>query len=307
MKHKQYGFSHLLVLFLVVLLCIGGAGVLVYRRKAEKKSATTATSVSESQDSQNKEDQVVQQKEKEPDSPDTLQNPVEVVSADGRTKFVYGEPAGQNNKTKKRILITLPGHGTTAKDGYEIWKPHLSSLNGGTYAKAVFDWWDGEGEEGSDYYSPSDGIVQIRAFLTEQGYSNEDIVVLHGFSRGSANTFAFIANDQKLGNPVFDAVISNSGQYVIDFPVFASGIQPTSSEYTKYYNGIPWVLVCGGLDRTNGKNVCEAMEDSNDFLKEHKANVLAFLKDPNEGHGVFHQSSLGFPKQAIDLIEAAVN
>lgn len=309
MKHQQ-GFAHLLALLVVaVILVVGTAGWLVYKRSSHNntQNSTANNTQNNSLAAQNlAQTTAVDQKPEEPDSADTLSTPEKVVSKDGKTYFTYGAPEGQNNKEIKRIIISLPGHSTTSDKGYEAWKDHISSLNGGTYAIAEFNWWDGEANETANYYNPTDGTTQIRAFLDEHNYTQNDIIVLHGFSRGSANTYAFIANDQKMGNPYFDAVISNSGKYEANFPVFSNGSQPKSDDYTKYYTGIPWILVCGGKDPNIGQSDCTSMEQTKAFLMQHKANVLALLEDPNEAHGAFHMSSLNLPKQAIDLIETAL-
>jgi hypothetical protein len=290
MKHKQNWFGYVIVIIVLELLAvIAVVGIFIYDRSNE----------------------TAQQKSNKPDSVDTLLSPQKVASADGKAYFVYGAPAGQNNESPKRIIISLPGHSTTAETGYEAWQPHLAGLNGGNYALAEFNWWDGGGNKVENYYNPTNGMKQIRAFLQSQGYTSSDIVVLHGFSRGSANTYGFVANDQKMGNPVFNAVISNSGKYESDFSVFSGGFkdssQPSDADYTKYFSGMPWVLVCGGKDPNVGQSDCASMEQTKSFLQQHKANVLGLLKDPNEGHGAFHMSQLELPTQAIDLIEKALN
>lgn len=235
------------------------------------------------------------------DSADTLANPQKVASADGKTYFIYGAPAGQNNAAPKRIIISLPGHGTTADDGYKAWKNHLSSLG---YAVAEFNWWRGTGEKTSDYYQPVEVVQQVRAFLLQQGYTTNDRVVLHGFSRGSANTYAVIANDRMMESPVFDAVISNAGKYQSSFPLATTTL--TDQRITQLFKNIPWVLACGGKDDNPTRDGCPGMAETAGFLTAHQANVLGTVTDPNQGHGAFHMSSLGLPKQAITLIEAAL-
>lgn len=286
MKHKQDGIGHVGILIAVGILSL---------------VAILALSIHYHNNG------TFWQEQKRPDSANTLSNPQKITSTDGKTHFVYGAPAGQNNKSPKRIIISLPGHSTTAETGYEAWQPHLASLNGGSYALAEFNWWDGGGNKMENYYNPTDGMEQIRAFLRSQGYTSSDIVVLHGFSRGSANTYAFIANDQQIGNPVVDAVISNSGKFESNFPVFTNEPQPSDADYTKYFTGMPWVLVCGGKDPNIGQSDCGGMEQTKLFLHQHGANVLGLLEDPSEGHGAFHMSQLELPKQAIDLIEKALN
>ncbi len=303
MKHKQNGFAHIGLLLVLVLIVVGAAGWLVYKRSQDK---TTENSAQTQQSTIAQTQQKVEEKPKEPDSADTLATPEKVTSADGKAGFVYGAPAGQNNKETKRIIVSLPGHSTTAADGYEAWKLHLASLNGGSYALAEFDWWDGTGNETANYYDPVDATEQMRSFLKEQGYTSKDIVVLHGFSRGSANTYAVIANDQKSGSPMIDAAISNAGKYQKGFPFFKDGTQPTIAEFDKYYKNFPWVLVCGGKDPEPELNGCEGMTETKTFLEAHKVNLLALLTDADQGHGVFHLSDKQLPKQAIDLIEAAL-
>lgn len=294
MLMKQNGFVHIFIPVLLIICVTAGVVWAYYSHQSKADEKQKSTQISK------------ENKSKESDTPDTLSNPEKVTSADKKTYFVYGAPAGQNNKKTKRIIISLPGHSTTADDGYEAWVPHLSSLKSGTYALAEFNWWNGGGNGINDYYKPTDSMEQIRAFLKSKNYSESDMVVLHGFSRGSANTYAFIANDRKMGDPVFDAVISNSGKYESSFPVFKNNSQPTSLEYTKYFSGIPWILVCGGKDPNVGQSDCKSMEQTETFLQQHNANVLALLEDPHEGHGAFHKSSLGLPKQAIDLIEQSL-
>jgi hypothetical protein len=284
-----------------VLLVIGFVGWRVIQQPKDTDVSQTSTSVSNADTPQ----QTSEPKISEPDSADTLATPSKITSSDTKTYFYYGAPAGQNNKATKRIIISLPGHGTTAEDGYKAWSSHMASLNGGTYALAEFNWWRGTGEKKTDYYSPGDVVKQVRAFLNEQKYDQNDIVVLHGFSRGSANTYAVIANDQVDKASVFDAVISNAGKYQSDFPLFDDRTA-SEAQMTQYFEGIPWVLACGGTDPNPERDGCNGMKETETFLLSHKAKVLGTVTDPALGHGAFHMSSLGLPKQAIDLIEAAL-
>ena len=235
------------------------------------------------------------------DSADTMANPAKVTSADGKTYFVYGAPAGQNNAAPKKIIVSLPGHGTSADDGYKAWK---TSLTGTGYALAEFNWWKGTGEKTTDYYSPAEVVKEARAFLNQQGYSASDRVISHGFSRGSANTYAVIAQDKTLAGSVFDAVISNAGKYQSDFPLGISDASDTN--ITRLYKNMPWVLVCGGLDPNPTRDGCPGMAETAAWLSGHGANVLTTLTDANQGHGAFHMSSKGLPKQALSLIDAAL-
>lgn len=304
MKQRR-GFAHLLIMIFIVLVVVSVAGWFVYSRQQSKNETTQqqSTETNEKEDSGDTLEKVTEVT-KEPDSADTLASPEKITSADEKTYFIYGAPAGQNNASQKRIIISLPGHGTTADDGYEAWKSHLSTLNNGTYAVAEFNWWRGTGEKKEDYYDPPSVVTQVRAFLDQQGYTSSDIVVLHGFSRGSANTYAVIAQDRLKKGAVFDAVISNAGKYQSDFPLASP--EPSSSKMTELFRNVPWVLACGGKDENPDRDGCPGMEETEGFLESHEARILGTVTDPNAGHGAFHMSTLGLPKQAIDLIESAL-
>lgn len=295
MTRQEHGFAHVWLLLLLVLVLVGGAGWFVYSRQAKVEDNADATKKSSQTTSPAKETP------KEPDSADTLASPQKITSSDGKTYFVYGAPAGQNNKDTKRIVISLPGHGTIADDGYKAWAGHIES---GQYALAEFNWWRGTGEKTADYYDPASVVSQTRAFLHEQGYDSDDIVVLHGFSRGSANTYAVIAQDRLVKGSVFDAVISNAGKYQSSFPLADRTL--SDAEITRLFKGMPWVLACGGLDENPNRDGCPGMTETQSFLTAHGANVLALLTDPNQGHGAFHRSSLKLPEQAFALIDAAL-
>jgi hypothetical protein len=294
LKLNQKGIAHV-ALFFIVLVVVGAIGFVGWRvYKQDKDKPSTSSSSNQSA--------TTTTKAKEPDSADTLTSPSKVATSDGKQYFYYGAPAGQNNASPKKIIISLPGHDTKAEDDYNTaW---LSHITGGSYALASLNWWDGDGEKKTDYYSPSEVLKQTKVFLKQQGYTSGDLIILEGFSRGSANTYAVIANDRIGGDPIFDAAISASGSYQSDFPLFDG--QNDSNVSTTLFKGVYWVLVCGGKDDNPNRDGCPAMQNTKTFLEAHGATVLGLLTDPNSGHGVFHKSSLGLPKQALDLISTKV-
>lgn len=288
MKQNQKGFGHLIMVIIVILVAaVSFVGWRVLAtNKTNKQTSTTSPASTSSQ--------------KQPDSTSTIASPQKVTTSDGKQYFYYGAPAGQNNANPKRIVIDLPGHETTAEDGYAAWLPYIKD---GKYALATLNWWDGNGSTNEHYYSPAEVLAQVKPFLKAQGYSSSDLIILFGYSRGSANTYAVEANDRVSTDPIFDAVISASGGYQSDFTLITG--QSNASASSTLYKGIYWVLACGGQDPDPNRAGCPAMENTTKpFLQQHGATVLAILEDPNEGHGAFHLSTLNMPKQAFDLIEA---
>ncbi len=243
--------------------------------------------------------EVVIEKKVIDDAVSTLSSPVKVATLDGKQYFMVGQPKGQNSKSPRKIIFSLPGHGSTAEQDYTAWKSHI--VSNGTYALASVNWWDGEGEKTSDYYRPDEVLAQMKGFLDTYGYTEKDFVILEGFSRGSANTYPVKAYDMVSGAPFIDAVISASGKYQADFP-----LTPNQKQYQggKLYQDVPWILVCGAKDDNPARDGCVGMSETKAYLESTGAKVLALLEDPNAGHGAFHQSKLGLVKKALTLLDA---
>ncbi len=233
-----------------------------------------------------------------PDNADTLSNPTKEATIDPDHYLIVGLPSGQNNKETKKIIFSLPGHGSTAEEDYEAWKKHIVAK--GDYGLVSINWWSGEGEKKSDYYSPVKIVEVVEHYLKNNNYSTTDFIVLEGFSRGSANTYSVIANDRFLKKNLIDAVISASGKYQSDFAMTEELLQGNSG---KPFSGVKWVLVCGAKDPNPTRDGCEGMSETEKFLKEKGAAVLLFLQDPNGAHGAFHMSPLNFPEQALQSFD----
>lgn len=233
-----------------------------------------------------------------PDNTSTLSVPEKVTTSDGDHYILYGQPAGQNNKQTKKIIFSLPGHGSTAEEDYSAWKEQL--LANSTYALASINWWDGKGETLTSYYTPQEVQREIQYFLARQKYQDTDVVILEGFSRGSANTYPVVAYDVTSQKRVIDGVISASGKYQSDF---AMTTELLSQNNGKPFANIPWVLVCGEKDLNPTLDGCEGMKETQTFLEGKGANVLALLADPNGAHGAFHKSPLKLAEKALGLFD----
>lgn len=235
---------------------------------------------------------------KEPDNSNTLSSPQKIPTSEGAHYILYGEPAGQNNKVVKKIIFSLPGHGSIAEQDYDAWKSQL--IVNGNYALASVNWWDGKGETLQNYYSPKQVVKEIQYFLTQKNYKKVDLVILEGFSRGSANTYPVVMYDIASGQPVIDGVISASGKYQSDFAVTPELLNQNNGQV---FADIPWILVCGEKDPNPTLDGCEGMQETQTFLESKGAKVLALLKDPNGSHGSFHKSPLKLAEKALSTFD----
>lgn len=232
------------------------------------------------------------------DGTSTIDTPVKVATADDQY-FIYGAPAGQSNASPKKILITLHGTEGSAERDYEIWKPLVKDKG---YALAALNWWDGSGDKTSDYSNPQAINTQIHDFLRGQGYTERDVVVLEGFSRGSANTYPIAAYDRAGGNPLIDVVVSSSGGFQNDY--FAVTTKAVDAKARgQIFSGLYWILSCGGRDKNQNRDGCGGMEKSQAVVANKGATVLGFLSDPNSGHGALTTSPLRLTNQMFELIE----
>lgn len=183
------------------------------------------------------------------------------------------------------VIVTLHGHASYATDEFYLWQSYAKQRN---YAILALQWWFGGGELTADYYRPQDMYPIIAGILAEKSVS-PGAVLFHGFSRGSANSYAVSALDNASGNRYFGMTLSNAGSAVSDYPpnqdiaagIF--GVQP--------FKGSQWAMYCGAKDPDPNQNGCPAMTRSRDWVIKYGAEMALFIEDPTGDHGGFHQNS----------------
>lgn len=294
-KSQQSGFSY--VIILLIILVVGAVSIVGWRvySASQSKPKPQATTVSTRPASS-----VVKETPKPADSPSTIDSPQKIATSDGKQYFIYGAPAGQNNTSPKKILITLHGTEGSAEKDYEIWKPFIKDKQ---YALASLNWWDGSGDQTTDYTTPEVVNAEIHSFLSSQGYSKNDLIVFEGFSRGSSNSYAIVSFDQASSEPLIDIAVSSSGGSQSAY--YADVTKSISSKTQgKIFANVKWILACGGKDPNPSRDGCLAMESTKQFVSDKGATVLGLLSDPNGGHGALTTSSLGLANQMLDLISS---
>jgi hypothetical protein len=179
------------------------------------------------------------------------------------------------------VIVTLHGHGSYATDEFYLWQPYAQSKG---YAILALQWWFGGGETSSDYYQPQEMYPIIASLLTEKGVK-PGAVLFHGYSRGSANSYAVTALDAVSGNRFITMTLSNAGGAASDFP---PNQQIVAGAYgAKPFSGIQWVMYCGERDPDPSINGCPAMNAAKDWVTNYGATFKLLIDDPNGGHGGF--------------------
>ncbi len=199
-------------------------------------------------------------------------------TSDNKAFTIWWQPAAG---TPTGVLVTLHGHGSYATDEFYLWQPYLQARG---YAILALQWWFGGGDTVADYYLPQDMYPIIASLLKEKGVK-PGTVLLHGYSRGSANSYAVTAQDTSSGNRYINMTLSNSGGAAASFPpnqqivAGSYGILP--------FSGIQWVMYCGELDPDPSINGCPAMTSAKTWVTQYGATVKLLMDDPSGGHGGF--------------------
>lgn len=199
-----------------------------------------------------------------------------VRSRDGRSFGLVWRPA----TAPAGWIVTLHGSRSWAHDELVIWQPLAASRQLGIIA---LQWWFGGGERTEDYYTPPELRRELEALMAQAG-ARRDNVVLHGFSRASANLYALVAMDRNLPAPLFTQVIANAGG-------MSAGYPPNREIETRGgtpFSGTHWWLYCGGNDANPDRDGCPAMARSRDWLT--RLGGMAELHEDADGdHGGFHR------------------
>lgn len=191
---------------------------------------------------------------------------------DGSSFFLsYSPPKAKANAP---IVVSLHGHESWAADEATMWKDELDRRG---WRLLALQWWFGNGQGLENYLRPHEMYPAIESALSGTPARG---AILHGFSMGSANSYALAGLDRDTGNNFFGLCIANAGSAESDYP-------PTAG--VRSLAGTHWVLYAGVKDWQNPeKSGPEAMSRTANWLKSKGAMVDLFIKDPEGDHGGFH-------------------
>lgn len=195
------------------------------------------------------------------------------------------------------VIVTLHGHSAFAYDELYLWYPYAKERH---LAIVAVQWWDTLFESEADYLPASYVYTVVTDSLKKHFGTAPPPVVLHGFSRGSAQIFGVAACDAASASPVVKGVIANSGGVEAEYPATLAVEKGTYGQTP--YAGQKWVLACGGNDPQPDRSGCPAMERTQPWLEKYGADVV-ILEDAQAGHGGF-QKNTRLVAQALDRLLA---
>lgn len=179
----------------------------------------------------------------------------------------------------KHWIVSLHGSNGFATDDLAVWYPHLKDRDVGVMC---VQWWLDSGDKITSYYTPEQIYREIDNALQKLGVE-PGTAMLHGFSRGSANSFAVMALDAGRGRRFFSLAVASSGGVGLDYPPTRAILDGTYGKSP--LKGTRWVTSAGGRDPHPDRSGIPGMRRAAAWLKEQGAIVLDAIEDPDQGHG----------------------
>lgn len=210
-----------------------------------------------------------------------LTNGVQVISTpDSSTFYLQWFPTGATPNTSP-LLVTLHGSKGNAFNEFKNWHTILQLNNCGIIALQynkytdIFDYLNG--------YFHDDSIYNyIDSALTRISYPSNK-ALLHGFSLGSARTYAVIFNDIQSGKNYFCTTISNAGKIDLTYPLYNS-----INAIPNVFLGKHWNLFCGPPEPPYTGGACAGLDFTQTWLQSKGAIVDIYIQDSLLGHNGFN-------------------
>lgn len=202
-------------------------------------------------------------------------HPQYLPTSDGQSFLCVWRATSTN--APKHWIVSIPGREGLATDDLAIWSKHLGDRDVGL---VTVQWWLGGDNERDSYYRPEQAYREIDLALQKLRVT-PGTVMFHGFSRGSANSYAIAALDNGRGKKYFALNVASSGGVALDYPPTRA---ITNGAYGDHpLRGTRWVTAAGAKD--SERDGSEAMRRTVAWLKEQGATVELSIEDPNLGHG----------------------
>jgi hypothetical protein len=199
-----------------------------------------------------------------------------IPTSDGQSFIVIWKAVGT---VPKRWIVSLHGSHGFATDDLALWYPHFKNLEIGL---VCVQWWIGTDDTNKAYYAPMQVYREIDIALQKLSVQ-PGTVMFHGFSRGSANSYAITALDAGRGKHYFSLSVASSGGVGLDYPPTQAILEGRFGDHP--LRGTRWITVAGAQDSNPDRDGIAGMRRTAEWLKEQGATVIESIEDPKEGHG----------------------
>ncbi len=218
------------------------------------------------------------------------------LTQDGKTFYLLWLPEGSDPQNPAPMIATLSGHDGWAVDDFFVWYDLIKKRG---YGLLAIQWWLCQGESINDYLRP-DEIYRVMDAVFQEQHVKPGTALLHGFSRGSTNTYAVAALDRGLNKNYFALIIANAGKASMDYP-------PTRAIEEGRFGSRPfestrWVTFAGAKDSNPKRDGIQGMRETGDWLRRLGGSVDLAIEDPDGAHGGFHRNPKN-AEAALDVFE----
>ncbi len=214
-----------------------------------------------------------------------ITNGVQVLAtADGNSFYLKWLPVGATPSLTP-MLVTL--HGSNGRAFVEFFNWHQKAMAKGVGIIAL-QWYRGAASVSpNDYFDDNTLYTYIDTALKRIKYPSNK-AMYHGFSRGSARSYAVAFKDvQPGGKNYFCTVLSNAGKPDSAYPLYSS--INTGSYGHSFYSGKQWAMYCGADDPDKGQSGCQGMNMAKNWVIANGGSVGLYIQGPSpQGHDGFH-------------------
>lgn len=218
------------------------------------------------------------------------------LTPDKKTFYLLWLPEGSDPENPPPMVATISGHDGWAVEDFYVWHEHVSERG---YGLLTIQWWLMSGEKTSDYLTPSKMHGIMTQVFQEQKVKPRS-VLLHGFSRGSTQTYAMAAMEQSSYENYFALIVANAGRANASYP-------PTHEIEAGLYGDQPlkgthWVTFAGGRDTNPERDGIIGMRETASWIQKFGGVVDLAIEDPEADHGGFHRRPQNV-RAALDVFE----
>jgi hypothetical protein len=206
------------------------------------------------------------------------------LTSDGKSFYVLWFPEGVSPANPPPMIVTIHGHDSWAFDEFYLWH-QAAKVHG--YGILAIQWWLGQGEKYQDYLIPQEIYRVIDQVLTREQVKS-GTVLFHGFSRGSANTYAVAALDRATGKNYFALIVANAGKPSLDFPPNREIEEGHFGQMP--FQGTHWVTFAGGRDPNPERSGIYGMREAAEWIRKYGGVVDRVIEDESADHGGFHRN-----------------
>ena len=201
------------------------------------------------------------------------------ASADGKTFYLQWFPTA-STPSATPVMVMLHGSGSNAFNAFSKWFASASSHSVGIIA---LQWYLGSSAFPNDYFGDTVLYTYIDTALKRIKYPANK-AMFHGFSRGSARSYAIQYQDvfPPNGKNYFCTIVSNAGKPDSLYPFYTA---VNSGSLHAFCAGKRWAMYCGAGDPNPARDGCPGMNSAKtNWVMANGGAVGLFIQDPLGDH-----------------------